>query len=61
MNSKIDSVSKETTYEENAPEIVEVPVIVKTAGNSTPVSTTSVGGGSGESGNDPYEALDFQG
>ena len=61
MNNKIDSVSRETTYEENAPEIVEVPVIVKTAGNSTPVSTTSVGGGSGESGNDPYEALDFQG
>jgi len=61
MNSKIDSVSKETTYEENAPEVVEVPVIVKTGGNSTPVSTTSVGGGSGESGNDPYEVLDFQG
>ena len=60
--NKISSISRKAEYEELAPVVVEVPVIVKTEGNSPPVSTTVVSGGSGgESGNDPYEVLDFQG
>ncbi len=61
MNNKIDSVSRETTYEENAPEIVEVPVVVNSGGGNSTQSSTVISGGSEGSGNDPYEALDFQG
>ena len=43
MNNKIESVSKETTYEENAPEIVEVPVVVRTGGVNQTTSTTPIG------------------
>jgi hypothetical protein len=61
MNNKIDSVSRETTYEENAPEVVEVPVVVNSGGGNSTQSSTVISGGSEGSGNDPYEALDFQG
>jgi len=61
MNNKIQSVSKETTYEENAPEIVEVPIVVKTGGVNQTTSTAPVGESGGGGGNDPYEVLDFQG
>ena len=61
MNNKISSVSKEATYEENAPEIVEVPIVVKTGGVNQTTSTAPVGESGGGGGNDPYEVLDFQG
>ncbi len=61
MNNKIQSVSKEATYEENTPEIVEVPIVVKTGGVNETTSTAPVGESGGGGGNDPYEVLDFQG
>ena len=61
MNNKIQSVSKEASYEENAPEIVEVPVVVRTGGVNQTTSTTPIGESGGGGGNDPYEVLDFQG
>ena len=60
--NKIKSISRKAEYEELAPVVIEVPVIVKAGGNLPQGTTTVVSGGSGgESGNDPYEVLDFQG
>ena len=61
MNTKIQSVSKEATYEENAPEIVEVPIVIKTGGVNQTTSTSIAAAPSGGGGDDPYEVLDFQG
>ncbi len=61
MNTKIQSVSKEATYEENAPEIVEVPIVIQTGGVNQTTSTSITAAPSGGGGDDPYEVLDFQG
>ena len=59
---KIASVRKQANYEKHHHQIVEVPVMIKAGGGSVQGSTAPVLGGSGgESGNDPYEVLDFQG
>ena len=52
--NKIKSISRKAEYEELAPVVVEVPVIVKAGGNLPQGTTTLVSAGSGgESGNDP--------
>jgi uncharacterized protein YqgC (DUF456 family) len=61
MDNKIQSVSKEASYEENVSEVVEVPVVVNTGGVNQTTSAVPVISGTGGGGDDPYEVLDFQG
>ena len=63
FGNMINSVSKKTEYEELEPVIITVPILVKSGGGviNQQSSSTTVASTGGESGNDPFEVLDFQG